>query len=599
VNRYYLGLATTFHDPALALVAPDGSVVFAEATERFLQYKRAYNCEPDSTPRMAGLLASSMPADAELVVATTWDERFTSYLARAGASGRFDLSRIASLSSDLSGALAPACSERAFLAALHLQQSHAGLGTTIGLERAFGHVRLSDVRRYQHHRCHAALAAYGSPVAEAACLIVDGMGEAGSVSLFHYADGALADVAATFGTISPGFFYALLTELAGFDAMIGEEWKLMGLAPFGTFDPKLADLARHLYRVDPRGRPLRTSAAEVAEAAEALLGLRPIDSDNGWADLACVAQVVFGELMDYFLRETRTRLPLPHLVLSGGCALNSAFNGTIVERYGYETVHVPSAPADDGNALGAALLAWTDDHPGQVPNLGDQPLTPYLGSTVDTGLLARMRQHEPRLVQLGDAVVERAAELLAEGNLVGWVQGRAEFGPRALGNRSILADPRPAETKDRINAAVKGREAFRPFAPSILAEHGPAWFEAYQPSPYMERTLRWRPEVQDRVPAVVHEDGTGRLQTVTAEANPRFHALLAAFERISGVPVLLNTSLNVMGKPIAHSTEDALTLFYTTGLDALVIDDWLLTKSFGPEEGVPTAGPTQAPRRVR
>jgi carbamoyltransferase len=190
-----------------------------------------------------------------------------------------------------------------------------------------------------------------------------------------------------------------------------------------------------------------------------------------------------------------------------------------------------------------------------------------------------MRHHEPRLVQLGgDSIIDRTADLLAEGKLVGWAQGRAEFGPRALGNRSILADPRPKDTKDRINATVKRREPFRPFAPSILADHGPDWFDAYQPSPYMERTLRWKPSERDRVPAVVHVDGTGRLQTVTADGNPRFHQLLTAFHRLTGVPVLLNTSLNVMGKPIAHTTQDALTLFYTTGLDALVIDDWMLTK---------------------
>jgi carbamoyltransferase len=206
-------------------------------------------------------------------------------------------------------------------------------------------------------------------------------------------------------------------------------------------------------------------------------------------------------------------------------------------------------------------------------------MTPYLGSTVSTAPLARMADWEPRLKQLGhDAVIEAAADILAEGKLVGWVQGRAEFGPRALGNRSILADPRPADAKDLLNAKVKYREAFRPFAPSILAEHGPDWFEAYQDSPYMERTLTWREEVRGRVPAVVHEDGTGRLQSVTAERNPLYAALIRAFGRRTGVPILLNTSFNVMGKPILHTAEDAILMFYTTGLDAIVVEDWLLTK---------------------
>jgi carbamoyltransferase len=209
-------------------------------------------------------------------------------------------------------------------------------------------------------------------------------------------------------------------------------------------------------------------------------------------------------------------------------------------------------------------------------------MTPYLGSMVSTEPLERMAAWEPRLRRVGEGIPAVAAEILAEGKLLGWVQGRAEFGPRALGNRSILADPRPADAKDLLNAKVKYREAFRPFAPSILAEHGPDWFEAYQDSPYMERTLRWREAVRSRVPAVVHEDGTGRLQSVTAERNPRYHALISAFHALTGVPVVLNTSFNVMGKPILHTAEDAILMFYTTGLDALVIDDWLLTKEERP-----------------
>ncbi|MFD0934381.1 carbamoyltransferase C-terminal domain-containing protein, partial [Methylobacterium trifolii] len=168
--------------------------------------------------------------------------------------------------------------------------------------------------------------------------------------------------------------------------------------------------------------------------------------------------------------------------------------------------------------------------------------------------------------------------ILADGGLVGWVQGRAEFGPRALGNRSILADPRPEGAKDALNAKVKYREAFRPFAPSILAEAGPDWFEDYADSPYMERTLVWRESVRDSVPAVVHADGTGRLQSVTPERNPTYAGLIAAFRDLTGVPILLNTSFNVMGKPILHSAEDAILMFYTTGLDALVVEDWLLVK---------------------
>jgi carbamoyltransferase len=184
----------------------------------------------------------------------------------------------------------------------------------------------------------------------------------------------------------------------------------------------------------------------------------------------------------------------------------------------------------------------------------------------------------PRLEVVGDAIAKRAAELLAQGKIVGWVQGRAEFGPRALGNRSILADPRHADIKDKINALIKFREEFRPFAPSILHEHGEEYFFHYQESPYMERTLIFREEIRDKVPAVVHVDGTGRLQTVREEWNPRYYRLIKEFFELTGIPIILNTSYNIMGKPIIHSVEDAISVFYTTGLDALAIEDVLIEK---------------------
>jgi carbamoyltransferase len=175
-------------------------------------------------------------------------------------------------------------------------------------------------------------------------------------------------------------------------------------------------------------------------------------------------------------------------------------------------------------------------------------------------------------------VHEEAARLLAEGRIVGWIQGPAEFGPRALGNRSILADPRPADVRERVNAVVKFREAFRPFAPAILDEHGPGWFEDYQVSPYMERTLRWRACARSRVPGVVHVDGSGRLQSVRRAWNPRLHDLLQAFHARAGVPTLLNTSFNVIDRPIVHTLEDVLGVFCTTALDALVVGDLVIEK---------------------
>lgn len=574
---YTIGLATTFHDPAIAIIGPGGEVLFAEATERYLQYKRAPNCEPDSAPRMESLLRRYIPAGAEVRLATSWSGEFTGFLEQMSRTGAFSLDSLLSLSPELNRSLVPERIERAFIASLHLSQQRAGLGTLLGLDRAFGEARLTGLARYGHHLSHAAYACWSSPFRDAACLVVDGMGETGASAIFALRNGEISEVRRHRGRESIGFYFGLVTDLAGFDQAKGEEWKIMGLAPYGRPDPDLMALLRRLYRID--GTKLTfADAATVRGVSAEILARRPTDAlDQGWADLARCGQDVFAEMMEALLAETAALVPSVNLVLAGGCALNSSFNGRIVGRHGFEQVFVPSAPADDGNAIGAAWLAHSAANPEWRGQGG--PASPYLGSTVSTEPLERMSAWEPRLKRLTpDEITTATARLLAEGKLVGWVQGRAEFGPRALGNRSILADPRPANAKDLLNAKVKYREAFRPFAPSILAEHGPDWFENYQDAPYMERTLVWKDAVRSRVPAVVHEDGTGRLQSVTAERNPRYHALISAFHELTGVPVLLNTSFNIMGKPILHTSEDAILMFYTSGLDALVVEDWLLVK---------------------
>ncbi len=296
------------------------------------------------------------------------------------------------------------------------------------------------------------------------------------------------------------------------------------------------------------------------------------------ADLAHTWQAYFCQLMDVLLAQLHALAPSGDLVLSGGCALNSSYAGTILGHLPFKRLYIPSAPADDGNALGAALLAYRRENPcAPLPAI---TASPYLGSEISREALKRLIElgQIPKARILPGSVHLEAAKLLVSGKILGWVQGRAEFGPRALGNRSILADPRDPAMKARLNAKVKFRESFRPFAPAILHEHGPAYFVNYQESPFMERTLRFREEVKDKVPAVVHVDGTGRLQTVKRVWNQKFYDLVEAFYRLTGVPLVLNTSFNIMGKPIIHSIEDALGLFSTTGLEALVIGDYLIEK---------------------
>jgi carbamoyltransferase len=626
-RRNYIGLSCSLHDPALAIVDAHGQLLFAEAAERALQTKRAYNNPPAELSRAAELVERYGEPDSDLVLASTWSRNYTRTM--AGVWGVIDLyDALRRLVSRRPADALPASGMTAYpphferfirwlcatqVASNNVAASNIALAVqSRRVKRLFDRpslransaalplpvvdtgrrVHLAD---FDHHLTHAAAACLSSPYDEAVCAVIDGYGEGYSSSrFFHYRNGALTPIPSgpDRGTVSLGLYYFWLCIACGFEAAKGEEWKVMGLAPYGQHVESLYRNLKGRIAVSGlravRGRNADTLQAALEELMHAGRGLpakamspdvRALATCDP-ADLALAGQRVFeetvGELLTNLYRLGLSR----NLVLTGGCALNSSCNGKLLDLTPFESLYVYCAPGDDGNAVGAALLAWQADHAAQRP---PRPAaTPYLGSDISERSLGRMlelgRLPGARVCVSENEVARRAAELLAQGRIMGWMQGRAEFGPRSLGNRSILADPRSAEMKDRLNERVKFREEFRPFAPSILHAHGAEYFEHYQESPYMERTLRFRPEAAARVPAVVHVDGTGRLQTVKQEWNPRFHELIRAFHERTGVPVLLNTSFNVMGKPIVHSVEDAIAVFYTSGLDVLVIGDVLVEK---------------------
>jgi carbamoyltransferase len=448
-----------------------------------------------------------------------------------------------------------------------------------------GDIRIAAVRKYNHHLTHAATAAYTSPFEEGACAVLDGYGEGSATACFSYKGGKLEEI----HTIDPakgnsdwgslGLFYVHVCEACGFGQLTGEEWKVMGLAGYGRYDATLAELLRGILqpghlRIDFCHEP------RLSELLQKLYELRRRkgESPDKVAELACTGQRVFTEVLTDFLHQLHRETSSPNVILGGGCALNSSANGGIVDATPFESLHVFSAPADDGNAVGAALLAYYEDHPTERRRPNVQ--SPYLGSPLSEETLGNVVRFADsrKVTRWGRSAPRKAAELLAAGKIIGWLQGRAEFGPRALGNRSILADPRSPYVKDQINSRVKFREEFRPFAPSILHEFGGTFFESYQESPYMERTLRFKDAAAALVPGVVHVDGTGRLQTVKREWNQRFYELIFRFYELTGTPLVLNTSFNVMGKPIAHTVEDALAVLHTTGLDAVFLDDVLIEK---------------------
>ena len=571
MSKYYIGLSATLHDPALALLDAHGTPLFAEATERYLQNKRAFNAPPDDLLRLPNLLREyGAEPGADLVAAVSWSDAFLR---------RLELTASTMVAQPLSSVpttdLAwPALDAGAMGLALRNSLSQASLNLAASW-RTPGQV---SVRRYDHHLTHAATAVFTSPFERCVVAVVDGYGEDGSSACYRFDDGRFtrldSPTSPSHVPCSLGHFYALVCAGCGFDPWRGEEWKVMGLAGYGRFEAEIYDLLRPLIAVEGLSLSSRCSARDFADRVAILRehGQRVANRHEDAANLAHTGQHVFEEVMTELLTSLRAQHPSTALALCGGCALNSSFNGKIASRTGFTRVHVPSAPADDGTALGAAYLAWAEDQGGPIERAIAE--SPYLGSAVSVENLCRLRDYSGLTHQRPGALLPAVvAQALADGLIVGWMQGRAEFGPRALGNRSILADPRSADMRLRINNCVKFRETFRPLAPSILDEHGPQWFEDYQASPYMERTLRFRTAMATRVPAVVHVDGTGRVHSVRREWNERFHALVAAFHDLTGVPIVLNTSFNVMGKPIVHSVEDAVAVFLTSGLDMLVIGE--------------------------
>jgi carbamoyltransferase len=381
-----------------------------------------------------------------------------------------------------------------------------------------------------------------------------------------------------------------VTQFLGFkpDA---DEWKVMALASYAEAENEYLEPMRRLVRVDERGRfavaleyfefynfwdgrmysDLFASTFGPPRASEEPLTARH-------ERLAAALQRVFEEVMTASLVRLHERTGLAHLVASGGCFMNSVFNGKITRLTPFEQCAISSCPDDSGTSVGAALYL----HGVRTGKRSlDPPTHNYWGPHyTDDECQAVARRFKLSSARAVPDPARAAAEDLVAGRLIGWFQGAMEFGQRALGHRSILADPRHATVKDEVNAAVKYRESFRPFAPAILAEHVTDWFDADPGVPvrFMERVWMFRPEKCSAVPGVVHVDGSGRLQTVAGDASPRFRELLRHFHRLTGIPLVLNTSFNLNGEPIVCSPEDAIRTFHACGLDVLYLGNVRLTK---------------------
>ena len=464
----------------------------------------------------------------------------------------------------------------------------------------------------EHHLAHVASAFFCSPFEEAMCLTVDGFGDFVSTMMAVGRGNALEVLQRVHFPHSLGLFYTAVTQFLGFPGF-GDEYKVMGLAAYG--EPRFAVEVGKMVPPLPDGtfaldlryfRHLSEGVDMTWEDGSPELGLvytpalagllgppRPPGEEltQRHKDLAASLQKVYEDRFFALVRALQRRTGLKRLALAGGCAMNSLANGKLFDRTDVEEVYIQSAAGDAGTSLGAALYA----HHAILgaPRNGFVMEHSYWGPAYDEAACRRaiakaLPGSEGRDGRWGEIKVETLADLerltdetaaaIADGAVVGWYQGRSEWGPRALGNRSIVGDPRRADMKDILNLKIKRRESFRPFAPSILEERTGEWFTLDYPDPFMIKVYPIRPEQRSRVPAVTHADGTGRLQTVSRRTNPRYWELIAAFERRTGVPMVLNTSFNE-NEPIVNTPAEALDCFLRTRMDRLVLGDVVLRRS--------------------
>ena len=599
---YVLGI-NAYHADVSAVLLRDGAVVAALEEERFRRIKHYAGFPTQAIQeclRMGGITGADVSHVAVSRDPKAHVVRKALYLLRRRPDLRLVLDRVrnARKVQGLAGPLAEA------------------LGVSV----------LPTLHHVEHHPAHLASAFLVSPFEEAAVCAIDGFGDFVSTSLAVGRGHEIEVLDRVHFPHSLGMLYTAVTQHIGFHGF-GDEFKVMGLAPYGR--PRHVEAVQELVRLTDDGLfrlnlPYFRHATEGVEMewdegyptmgpvagarlAELLGPARAPDApvEAFHEDLAASVQVVYERAAFHVLNGLHARTGLTDLAMAGGCAMNSVANGKIRANTPFERVYVQPAAGDNGTALGAALWTW---HQTLGHARRHEMTHGYWGTAHATnGLAAAVAGHRDdayaySVTECADAdeTQRRTAALLADGNVVGWYQGRAEWGSRALGNRSILADPRRADMRDLINTKIKFRERFRPFAPSILEERLDDYFVGAAPDPFMQQVYPVREDRRAEIPAVTHVDGSGRLQTVSRADNPRYHGLISAFERLTGTPVVLNTSFNE-NEPIVDTPAQALDCFLRTHMDVLVVNDTIVQRTPKPvavlRPRVPYAAPALMPTR--
>ncbi len=470
----------------------------------------------------------------------------------------------------------------------------------------------AKVHHVEHHLAHLASGFLVSDFDEAVCLSVDGFGDFASSAWGMGKGNDIQIDGRIYFPHSLGIFYSVITQFIGFP-YFGDEYKVMGLAPYG--EPKYLKEMRELVKVQSDGtfklnlKYFRHHTDDVhytwdnccpevgtlykKEPMEALFGPQ---REKGAAleqkhrDIARSAQAMYEEAFFAMLQSLHARYRCDNLALSGGCAMNSVANGKVYLNSPFKRMYLPASAGDAGGAIGSAFVVarqlegstnppasagrYVMDHAYVGPQTNDIEIKALLDARnadiVTEKCTVRRIDDEGELCRI-------TATAITEGKVIGWFQGRMEWGPRALGNRSILGDPRRADMKDILNLKIKRRESFRPFAPSILREHVSEWFEQDDDVPFMMEVFQVRAEKRAQIPATTHVDGSGRLQTVHQDTNPRYHRLIESYRQITGVPMVLNTSFNE-NEPVVCTPQQALDCFLRTKMDVLVLNDWMIVR---------------------
>ncbi|GAB5416857.1 MAG: carbamoyltransferase [Crocinitomicaceae bacterium] len=434
----------------------------------------------------------------------------------------------------------------------------------------------------EHHESHAAAACYASPFEEAAYLTLDGVGEWACASMGSFENNELTQIALQSYPHSVGMLYSAFTQYCGFRVNSGE-YKLMGLAPYGT--PQYVDLIKdNFVTINTDGSialnlkyfQFHRGMRMINARFESVMGKPALKPEKNistfYMDVAASIQLVLEEIVLKTAQHVRTVTGKKYLCYGGGVALNCKANQRLLESGIFEDIFIYSASGDAGGAVGTALLCANQEAERKII-----PISSYLGKTFsETEIEATLEEHKVHFSTLAEEnIYDATATLLKEGKVIAWYQGKDEMGPRALGNRSILARPNDAEMRDRINEMIKFREQFRPFAPVVLEEFADHYFDNVRNANEMLFTFNSN---NASIPACVHRDGSARVQTVNARQNERLYQLLVAFHEKSGIQVLINTSFNRRGEPMVHSPKDALRTFFGSGLDVLVMGNVMVQK---------------------